>query len=764
MYIIAKDGSGDFTSLQAAIDAVPMSSRMPTILLLRMDEYHEKVIVNKDNIRIIGEARDRTVITNSGCAKDLDADGKEKGTFLSYTFLVTGNNVEVENLTIRNDAGDGSLVGQAVAVYAAGDRGVWRNVRMIAHQDTLFCGPTMPKVARDALPRLIPEGVTSVGDCPLTLNRQYFEDCYIQGDVDFIFGPYRCWFERCTLFMNKRGGLYTAANTPEQSPYGLVFHNCKLTGECAPGQAYLGRPWRAFARTVFLHCEMDEHVSPQGFQDWQGGAPVTERYAEYSTTGARADQSTRHPKQKRMTEADAAAYTIREVIGGYDNWHPQHRTPTWFLCGDSTMADYPANAAPMTGWGQALKRLVPENVFVENCAVCGRSSKSFVAEKRLNFVELCLRKGDKLFIQFGHNDEKPDVDRATDAHVTYPEYLGMYIDAARRQGAEPILLTPIARRRFDENGKLQHTHGEYPAVMRDLADYRGVRLLDIYRNARARVLICAVSRKGQTTIPSGDFELKTGDKIYVTAAPEHLSAFFQYLGVFRKKASTVMIVGASKMCYYLADELLHMGMSVKIVDQNEARCAQMSEQLPRALVIMGDGTDSELLAEEGIDHTDAFVALTGLDEANILMAMCASRQTEQCKVVAKINRRSLMDLVSSEGIIDSVVSARDVTTELIVQYVRAMEGAAGSQIKTLHRLVEGAVEALEFHVDRDPDLVNVPLRELKLRSGVLIAGIVRRDGEIVIPGGNDTIRAGDDVIVVTQDTALQELRDILRQG
>ena len=116
MYIIAKDGSGDFTSLQAAIDAVPMSSRMPTILLLRMDEYHEKVIVNKDNIRIIGEARDRTVITNSGCAKDLDADGKEKGTFLSYTFLVTGNNVEVENLTIRNDAGDGSLVGQAVAV------------------------------------------------------------------------------------------------------------------------------------------------------------------------------------------------------------------------------------------------------------------------------------------------------------------------------------------------------------------------------------------------------------------------------------------------------------------------------------------------------------------------------------------------------------------------------------------------------------------------------------------------------------------------
>ena len=320
----------------------------------------------------------------------------------------------------------------------------------------------------------------------------------------------------------------------------------------------------------------------------------------------------------------------------------------------------------------------------------------------------------------------------------------------------------------------------FPAAMKlesfskgrlELVEYRlpensllnGVQLLDIYKNARARVLICAVSRKGETTIPSGDFQLKSGDKIYVTAAPDQLSAFFQYLGVFRKKASTVMIVGASKMSYYLADELLHMGMSVKIIDQNEARCTQISEQLPRALVIQGDGTDSELLAEEGIEQTDAFVALTGIDEANILMAMCASRQTERCKVVAKINRRSLTELVSSEGMIDSVVSARDVTTELIVQYVRAMECAAGSQIKTLHRLVGGAVEALEFHVDKGVTLADTPLRDLKLKTGVLIAGIVRRNGAILIPGGNDTICVGDDVIVVTQDAALQDIHDILSQ-
>ena len=321
----------------------------------------------------------------------------------------------------------------------------------------------------------------------------------------------------------------------------------------------------------------------------------------------------------------------------------------------------------------------------------------------------------------------------------------------------------------------------FPAAMKlesfskgrlELVEYRlpensalnGVQLLDIYKNARARVLICAVSRKGETTIPSGDFQLKSGDKIYVTAAPDQLSAFFQYLGVFRKKASTVMIVGASKMSYYLADELLHMGMSVKIIDQNEQRCVEMSEKLPRALVIVGDGTDSELLSEEGISQTDAFVAITGLDEANILMALSAAKQSgDCCKVVAKINRRSLMELVSSERMIDSIVSVRDVTTELIVQYVRAMECAAGSQIKTLHRLVGGAVEALEFHVDKGVTLADTPLRDLKLKPGVLIAGIVRRNGTILIPGGNDAICVGDDVIVVTQDAALQDIHDILSQ-
>lgn len=483
MYIVTKDGSGDFTSIQQAIDAIPGGGQAPTIILLRMEEFQERVVVNKDNVRIIGEARDRTVITAKGCAKDLNPDGTERGTFLSATFMVTGNNVEVENLTIRNDAGDGRDVGQAVAVYAAGDRGVWRNVRMIAHQDTLFCGPLMKKVVDFIAPRqAYAECVESIGDSTLTHSRQYFEDCFIQGDVDFIFGPYRCWFERCTLFMNARGGLYTAANTPEEQPYGLVFHNCRLTGECQEGQAYLGRPWRKFSRTVFLNCEMDAHVAPLGFNDWDELKRVTERYAEFGTVGARADQSTRHPGQKRMTAAEAADYTISEVIGGWDNWRPDRRVPTWFLCGDSTMADYGEERYPMMGWGQKLQARLNAagiNAFVENCAVNGRSSKSFIAEKRLNFIELCLRKGDKLIVSFSHNDEKADPERNTNPRVTFPEYLSMYIDAARRQGAEPILATPIARRHFNEQGRLIPTHGPYPDAMRNLADYRGVRLIDL---------------------------------------------------------------------------------------------------------------------------------------------------------------------------------------------------------------------------------------------------------------------------------------------
>ena len=304
----------------------------------------------------------------------------------------------------------------------------------------------------------------------------------------------------------------------------------------------------------------------------------------------------------------------------------------------------------------------------------------------------------------------------------------------------------------------------------ELVEYRlpegtslnGTQLSSLYKNLRVRVLICAVARKGETIIPAGDFVLQAGDTIYLTSSPKQLEQFFRHLGVFKRKASSVIIIGASNIGYYLASSLLDMGMSVKIIDQNHDRCVQLAERLPRALVIHGDGTDSELLREEGLDKTDGFVAITGMDEANILLAMSAANQTEGCKVVAKINRKSLSDLVSAQSMIDSVVSTGAVTAELILQYVRAMQNATGSQVKTLHRLIGGTVEALEFTVREDAPFIGVPLSQLKLRPGILVAGIVRQNGKIVIPTGADALNRNDDVIVVTADTDLRDIRNILQ--
>ena len=289
----------------------------------------------------------------------------------------------------------------------------------------------------------------------------------------------------------------------------------------------------------------------------------------------------------------------------------------------------------------------------------------------------------------------------------------------------------------------------------------GMQLSSLYGSMRVKVLVCAVARGRQTIIPTGDFVFEEGERVFLTASPKELENFFRHLGLFKAKASSVMIVGASKMSYYLAAELTEMGMRLKIIDINEERCQEMSERLPKALMIVGDGTDSDLLNEEGIDEMDAFVALTGLDETNIMLSMYANRQNVG-KVVAKINRQSFADFVASEGMVDTVVSAGTVTAEMILQYIRAMQNVQGSKIKTLHRIVEGRVEALEFGVPENLAFLGKPFRELRLRDNLLIAGIVRQNGKIVIPGGSDALQAGDDVIVVTTDTSLRDLNDIMK--
>ena len=316
-WTVAKDGGGDFSSVQAAVDAAAPGDQ----ILILPGVYRERVVIGKDGLHLRGLEAETTVIAHAACARDRDESGKEKGTFLSFTMLVAGADVTLENLTVRNDAGDGAAVGQAVALYAAGDRGLYRRCRLIACQDTLFCGPVMEKVLGEIAPREAGGApcVLSVGDCPTTFARQYFEDCFIQGDVDFIFGPYRCWFEGCTLHMNARGGWYTAPNTPAEQPFGFVFHLCRLTGDCPPGAAYLGRPWRKDAAAAFLGCRMDACVSPRGFADWDQDRVVTARLQEGGTVGARGDTSPRHPREKILSEEDMALITRDAVLG---DWRP----------------------------------------------------------------------------------------------------------------------------------------------------------------------------------------------------------------------------------------------------------------------------------------------------------------------------------------------------------------------------------------------------------------------------------------------------------
>lgn len=304
----------------------------------------------------------------------------------------------------------------------------------------------------------------------------------------------------------------------------------------------------------------------------------------------------------------------------------------------------------------------------------------------------------------------------------------------------------------------------------ELVEYRvnegnpleGLQLSDLYRNIRVKILICAVARGQQTIIPTGATVLQKGDKIYLTASARELERFFRKLNIFKARANNIMIVGASRIAYYLVKELQDIQKRVTVIDSNAARCQAMSEKFPGVLVIHGDGADSELLSEERISEMDAFVPLTGLDETNIILAMYAN-QFPNCKVVAKINRPSFADLANQKGLVDSVVSTAAVTSETIARYVRAMQNSFDSDnIKTLHRLVGGRVEALEFNVGPGLPFIGVPLKDLNLREGMLVAGIVRQNGAPVIPSGADALQEGDDVVIVTTDTTLHALRDIVK--
>ena len=287
-------------------------------------------------------------------------------------------------------------------------------------------------------------------------------------------------------------------------------------------------------------------------------------------------------------------------------------------------------------------------------------------------------------------------------------------------------------------------------------------LVDIYRNFRIKILICAVQRGEDVFIPNGSFVLRAGDRLHVSASPEEMSRFLRMAyPEKRRKVKTVMICGGSRIAYYLSHALEKLGVQVKIVENDPKRAASLSELLPHALIISGDSTDHELLMEEGVENVDAFVALTGLDENNIISGLFAKWKGAS-SVIVKVNNENLTGILPASSL-DAIISPKQLTASKILTFVRAMSSSPeSSNVETVHELLGGRIEALEFSARGSHPMYGVPFRELRNRmhKDVLIACIVRH-GRTIIPDGSDAIHSGDRVIIVTKHKMFNDLADIL---
>ena len=287
----------------------------------------------------------------------------------------------------------------------------------------------------------------------------------------------------------------------------------------------------------------------------------------------------------------------------------------------------------------------------------------------------------------------------------------------------------------------------------------GSRLSEWRQKIDLKVLICAVERNDEVYIPGGDFVTQAGDTLYLIGAPSEITRAFRKLEILLDRARNVLIIGGSRIAYYLALELGMEDAKVKIIEQNPARAKELAELLPKAVVFCGDASDYQLLEEEGLEKQDAFIALTGLDEANILSALYAHK-CNVGKVIAKVNRSNLTSLVKNSGL-QSIISPKQITANQILRYTRALDaGNASERISSLYKIVGGRVEVVEFIAGAESKLIGIPLRDLPNMKNILIACFVRK-GRAIIPGGNDHIEIGDSVLVVTGGRRVSELDDII---
>ena len=290
-FVVAADGSGDFTSIQQAIDAIPDMRKVTTRILIKKGVYKEKIVLaeSKQNVSFIGEAGEQVVICYDDFASKKNVFGEEVGTSGSAGFYIYGINICFENITFQNSAGP---VGQAVAVLVAGDKIQFYNCRFLGFQDTLYTYKSG--------------------------SRQYYNHCYIEGTVDFIFGSSTAVFDTCEI-KGKQGGYFTAASTPQSEMYGYVFRHCTLLGDAAEGSFKLGRPWRPFAKVVFIECDLSTVVAPEGWDNWGNMEnEKTAYYAEYKSRGEGADVQKRVPWSHQLTDQEVKAYALKHIFKDWE--------------------------------------------------------------------------------------------------------------------------------------------------------------------------------------------------------------------------------------------------------------------------------------------------------------------------------------------------------------------------------------------------------------------------------------------------------------
>ncbi|MBE6688751.1 MAG: Trk system potassium transporter TrkA [Ruminococcaceae bacterium] len=288
--------------------------------------------------------------------------------------------------------------------------------------------------------------------------------------------------------------------------------------------------------------------------------------------------------------------------------------------------------------------------------------------------------------------------------------------------------------------------------------FAGMTLAQLRKSHSEKFLVCNVMRDSEIYIPDGNFEIRVGDRIGLTASHSEVLKLLKNLGMPQKQPTSVMLLGASRISYYLAKMLLSAGISVKIIERDAARCAEFSNALPGAVMIAGDGMQQDVLLEEGISSVDAFVALTGTDEENILSSFFAVWQHVPT-VIAKVNRPELATTAEMLGL-ECIVSPKTTVGNILSRYVRALHNSMGSNVETLYKLYDGRAELLEFNVAPDFDYVNIPLRDMTLKPNILIAGIVR-GRKPIIPSGDDVILSGDRVIIMAAGHQLNDLSDIV---